>query len=189
MSKEIILQDCHKAKVLNWDKVFVQNPTIIESAYEAMDIHAKNTAIEFFKWYVLKMTGFLEYLSKVKPIVTSIEIEENLKAFEGKSFNELYELFLQSKTLTPTSIAEEQKEWEILKYIVGNGVQCFPEWYKGQEIYSVLRKSDNQVFSVGDRLSGFGKENIIDGFIVGGLPNSGHNLNTLWISTDLKHGY
>jgi len=67
------------------------------NVYKAMDIYAKEVAIEFFKFYIWKATGFLEYLRNVKPMVTSNEIEENLKAFEGKSLNELYELFLQSK--------------------------------------------------------------------------------------------
>lgn len=59
----------------------------------AMDIHAEQVAIEFFKWYALKMVGFIEYLNKVKPMVTSNEIEEKLIEFEGKSFIELFQLF------------------------------------------------------------------------------------------------
>lgn len=37
LSKEEILKSIHKEKVINWEKVFKQNPTIIQSAYEAMD--------------------------------------------------------------------------------------------------------------------------------------------------------
>jgi len=89
MSKETILQDCHKAKVLNWDKVFRQNPTIIESAYEAMDIHAKNTAIEFQKW-VKKWWS----ISKGKYRHRGDFYANDKLVDESK----LYELFLQSKT-------------------------------------------------------------------------------------------
>lgn len=100
MSKEIILQDCHKAKVLNWDKVFVQNPTIIESAYEAMDIHAQNTAIEFAEWLSHNC-----YDKASAAAYYSWDIKENewLISQDGmcvKTTEQLYELFLQSKTPT-----------------------------------------------------------------------------------------
>jgi hypothetical protein len=77
--------------------IFDPHELDITGLSNAMDIYAKEVAIEFFKFYIWKATGFLEYLRNVKPMVTSNEIEENLKAFEGKSLNELYELFLQSK--------------------------------------------------------------------------------------------
>ena len=50
MNKEEILKSSHAEKVINWDKVFVQNPTIIQSAYEAMDTYAKQEAIAFLEW-------------------------------------------------------------------------------------------------------------------------------------------
>jgi hypothetical protein len=36
-SKEEILKEKYSAKVMNWEKVFKQNPSIIEAAYEAME--------------------------------------------------------------------------------------------------------------------------------------------------------
>ena len=63
----------------------------------AMDEYAKQEAIDFFKWYGVKMATFIEYITKIKPIVESNEIEEKIIEFEGKSIQELYELYLKSK--------------------------------------------------------------------------------------------
>lgn len=49
-SREAILKTNHAEKVMNWEKVFVQNPLIIESAYEAMSEYAELIAIEFAEW-------------------------------------------------------------------------------------------------------------------------------------------
>lgn len=64
----------------------------------AMDEYAKQQSIDFFKWYVDKMTFFLEYIKDIRPSVTSNEVEEKIKEFEGKDFDTLYNLFLQSQT-------------------------------------------------------------------------------------------
>lgn len=50
LTKEEILETEHKNRVLNWDKVFRQNPTVIESAYAAMGIYAKQEASNFAMW-------------------------------------------------------------------------------------------------------------------------------------------
>lgn len=65
--------------------------------YSAMDKWAKIQAIEFFKWYGVKMMGFIDYIKDTRPMVESLEIEEKIKEFEGKDFGTLYELFLQSQ--------------------------------------------------------------------------------------------
>ena len=64
---------------------------------EAMDEWAKLNAIEFFKWYGVKMASFMAYITKVRPIMKSEEIEERIQEFEGQTFEKLYELFLKSK--------------------------------------------------------------------------------------------
>lgn len=91
LSKEEIYRRCHVYAEFD----LVPNK---ESTIQAMDMWAEQVAIRFFSWYILKMTGFLEYLRDIKPIVTSNEIEENLINFEGKSFKELYQLYLKSLT-------------------------------------------------------------------------------------------
>ena len=65
---------------------------------DAMDEYAKQKAVGFFKWYGVKMMDFLFYLKKVKPQVTSNEIEEKLAEFEGQTIENLYQLYLQSKS-------------------------------------------------------------------------------------------
>ena len=58
---------------------------------------AKQEAIGFFKWYGVKMVGFIEYIKDIRPTVTSDEIEEKMKEFEGQSFENLHALYLNSK--------------------------------------------------------------------------------------------
>lgn len=58
-------------------------------------LHAK----DFLEWYSLKMVGFVEYLTKVKPIVKSEEIEERLLEFEGQTFDNLYAQFIEHQSL------------------------------------------------------------------------------------------
>jgi hypothetical protein len=74
-----------------------------ENGFNAMDEYAKQQSIAFFKWYVLKSVTFVSYLESVKPIVTSNEIEEKLKQFEGKSFDELYSQFISDQLNQPTN--------------------------------------------------------------------------------------
>jgi hypothetical protein len=49
-SNEEILKSIHAEKVINWNQIFRQNPTIIESAYEAMDAARKDEAVAFGNW-------------------------------------------------------------------------------------------------------------------------------------------
>lgn len=49
-SNEEILKRIHAEKVINWNQIFRQNPTIIESAYEAMDAARRDEVIEILKW-------------------------------------------------------------------------------------------------------------------------------------------
>ena len=48
--KEGILKRIHSEVVQNWDKVFRQNPLIIESAYKAMDEYSEISIIEYENW-------------------------------------------------------------------------------------------------------------------------------------------
>jgi hypothetical protein len=64
-----------------------------------MEIYAKQESIEFFKWYAMKMHGFIIYIKDIRPQVTSQEIEEKLSEFEGKPFDKLYELFQKEKLI------------------------------------------------------------------------------------------
>lgn len=64
--------------------------------FETLD-YAKQQSIAFFQWYGVKMVGFIEYITKVKPIATSEEIEEKIMEFEGQSFENLYSLFLEAQ--------------------------------------------------------------------------------------------
>lgn len=68
----------------------------------AMSEYAKEVAIDFFKWYALKMLSFIEYIIDVKPIVRSEELENKMVEFEGKTFEELFEKYLSEKqNITP----------------------------------------------------------------------------------------
>lgn len=53
-SKEEILKAIHAKRVVNFEKVFIQNPSIIESAYDAMEFYANQEkrieSIEFGQW-------------------------------------------------------------------------------------------------------------------------------------------
>ncbi len=62
-----------------------------------MSGYAKQESIEFFKWYLLKVTSLCHYLTEIKPLVTSEELEAKIEEFEGKPINDLYELYIQSK--------------------------------------------------------------------------------------------
>ncbi len=77
-----------------YDKPLIKLP---EAVSGAMDEWAKIEAIEFFKWYGIKFSGLIEYITKIKPLVKSEEIEEKILEFEGQSIERLYELYQQSK--------------------------------------------------------------------------------------------
>jgi hypothetical protein len=48
-TKEEILKGIHAKRIVNFLKVFEQNPSIIESAYEAMDEYAKQQMIQLIE--------------------------------------------------------------------------------------------------------------------------------------------
>lgn len=53
------------------------------------------------------------------------------------------------------------------------------------KIYSVQRLSDNETFSIGDRI----QDGVIDGFVVGGSPNDGNRRDyDLWVSVEMRRG-
>lgn len=64
---------------------------------ELVDAVAKEISIGFMKWYGVKIMGFIIYLKEVKPNVTSNEIEEKMKEFEGKTYEELFNIYLKEK--------------------------------------------------------------------------------------------
>lgn len=100
MTKEDILshvvpKDCW------WEEA--RNFTNLPERYvhKAMDLYAKREAIGFLKWYGVKVAGLVEYIKDIRPSVTSGEIEEKIKEFEGKTIDELYSLYQQSKSKQP----------------------------------------------------------------------------------------
>jgi len=71
-----------------------------ETIHKALREYAKQEAFGFFKWYGVKMVGFIEYITKIKPLVRSEEFEQKILEFEGQTFDKLHELYLKSKELT-----------------------------------------------------------------------------------------
>ncbi len=50
MTKETMLRKIHSKRIVNYEKVFLQNPSIIESAYELADQYSQLIAIQFNEW-------------------------------------------------------------------------------------------------------------------------------------------
>lgn len=48
--KEEILKRIHSGRIMNYEDVFRQNPSIIQSAYEMADEYAKQQAVDFGEW-------------------------------------------------------------------------------------------------------------------------------------------
>jgi len=100
--KEIELDSSSPLSVIQGDcsyhfKCYVKEQQGYFLTEDKLDEYAKQEAIEFLKWYALKLIAFAEYVKNVKPIVTSDEIEEKLSEFEGKEIKDVHELYLQSK--------------------------------------------------------------------------------------------
>lgn len=93
-SKEDILKEYAVETIDEYNSLY-------ERVKKAMDQYARQQAIEFFKWYGVKMAVFVEYIKDIRPLVTSKEIEEKIKEFDGKSFEELYNLFIQDQNKKP----------------------------------------------------------------------------------------
>lgn len=89
--KEMIRQAFIAMKGLS---ITISKIRIIE---ELVDTVAKEISIGFMKWYGVKMIGFIIYLKEVKPNVTSNEIEEKMKEFEGKTYEEQFNIYLKEK--------------------------------------------------------------------------------------------
>lgn len=70
-----------------------------ESIIRAINEAQKESAIEFFKWYGIKITGLIEYIQDVRPRVRNEEVEAKIEEFEGQPLDKLYELFLKSNEL------------------------------------------------------------------------------------------
>lgn len=69
--------------------------------FPAMEQYSRIQSISFFKWYGVKMAGFMEYIKDIRPTVISDEIEEKIKEFEGKDFETLYNLFIEHQSKQP----------------------------------------------------------------------------------------
>lgn len=50
MTKEEILKSEYSKLIANPEKLYVQNPSIIQAAHTAMDEYAKQLAVAFSKW-------------------------------------------------------------------------------------------------------------------------------------------
>ena len=88
-SNEEILKSIHAEKVINWNKIFRQNPSIIESAYEAMDAARKDEAMAWEEW------------KRVHYIYSVIRHDMTVGLFYNKvrySFDELYTIFKQQNS-------------------------------------------------------------------------------------------
>ena len=72
---------------------------LLQGSYTRKQVEekCKQECIAFLKWYVGKSLNFLNYLTNIKPQVTSQEIEEKLKEFEGQDFEQLHSLYLKDK--------------------------------------------------------------------------------------------
>jgi hypothetical protein len=73
----------------------VHKEAVLNAMSEYAKIKSRERAIAFFKWYALKMVGFIEYIKDIRPVVTSNEIEEKIAEFEGQTIDNLFNLFLQ----------------------------------------------------------------------------------------------
>lgn len=69
----------------------------IKRIYEAMDIYAKQEAIEFMKFNAREIAKYLNYCKRVQEAVTDEEIEKALNTFENANIEARYQLYLQSK--------------------------------------------------------------------------------------------
>lgn len=61
--------------------------------------HAKQQAIEFFKWNAEKTAAFVIYLQDIQKLVRSNEIEENLVKFENDDLSNRYDSFVLSQNI------------------------------------------------------------------------------------------
>lgn len=71
----------------------------MQSTSGEIDIARKEGALDFFKWYIMKMNNFIFYFREVWPLTTSEEIENKITEFEGQTLDNLYAIF-QKETET-----------------------------------------------------------------------------------------
>lgn len=87
-----------------WAEYLISQRSSITTAYDIpkhiLDAFTKQQIIAFFTWYGVKMASFLEYLTKIKPISKSEEVEEAIRKHEGATFEELYNQFIESQNKT-----------------------------------------------------------------------------------------
>lgn len=89
------------------EQIFDENPMaddISETiALELAERYGKEVAMDFLKWNMNKIDGYVEYIQKVKPKVISKEIEDSMYEFEGAEYGctleHRYELYLKSKEM------------------------------------------------------------------------------------------
>jgi len=73
------------------------NPAMTNLIEKYGELLSEQESIGFFIWYGVKIAGLVEYITKIKPITTSQEMEEKIIEFEGKPIKGLYQLYLKSK--------------------------------------------------------------------------------------------
>jgi hypothetical protein len=126
-----------------------------------------------------------------------IELFEELEGYTAreKAENLIKEWLKEEKeyevlTLIPRGGAEEEGVIEVEETYDGyvnlykdkeDFIKCFTEHV--YDIHSIKRTSDNQILTLGDKLKGFDKYDLIDGFF------ENHKGNKLWVSTNKEKGH
>lgn len=70
-----------------------------EQVKNAMDIWAKQQAIEFFKWNAKSISDYLDYLKRVNGSEGLEEMELELNHFENSSIEGRYNLFIECQII------------------------------------------------------------------------------------------
>jgi hypothetical protein len=85
-TKEEILQKEYSSRVMNWEKAYRRETSLIESAHAAMDQYAKQKCIAFAEWMVRRNGHYLgDGKWRVGHLLT-------------KTTEELYTLYLQTSS-------------------------------------------------------------------------------------------
>jgi hypothetical protein len=92
-------------------RIYAESGGILKAMDEYAEIKSRERAIAFFKWYGVKMMGFIEYIKDIRPVVTSNEIEEKIAEFEGQTIDNLYNLFCKSEQ-TQSNEYRDKETWE-----------------------------------------------------------------------------
>lgn len=121
--KEEILKANHAKRIMNWENVFAQNPSIIESAYESMEQYADEKLGEFisnqksFTYTEVVSKYILDQYAKERVICFDRwRIEMGWIKFTNDKYQPVYHGYNQK--LKPVSYTTEQL------------YQQYPDWFK-----------------------------------------------------------